>query len=164
MKIRLIFVIAVLLFFVVVGVVLLCLTIGGLIQAIKSNSWPSVDGVVKTCKLEIDSNEGTSYSAKIAYEYSVNDKKFIGNKIATGSYSSIFESFVREEMKKYPIGKNVKVYYSPDDSSVALLEPGIHFGNWEALFLAFLMFVLPSIVFLRLIKQLQNKDFIRKYF
>lgn len=164
MRIRLVFVLAGFLFFVVLGVVVLFFVIRGMIEAIESNSWPSVGGVVKTCELAVDSSEGTHYSAKIAYEYSVNDKPFVGNRIASGGDSSMFESSAREEMKRYPKGKNVKVYYSPDDPSVALLEPGVRFGDWIGVLLAPLMFLIPTIVFWKFTKQLRDKDYIQTYF
>jgi uncharacterized protein DUF3592 len=47
----------------------------------------------------------------------------------------------------YPIGKNVKVFYNPQDLKVAVLEPGVSMSSY--LFLGFgILFTLMGLFFL----------------
>ena len=116
---------------------LLSLMIGGVIFAagiyfsdiprmIASPGWPTTEGTIASNRLmgvrfeEYDGDFYTQYDAYIRYQYSVNGITYDSlsiNSIETHGYPSSFAS-------RYPVGKDVVVYYNPKDPSEAVLEPG----------------------------------------
>jgi hypothetical protein len=117
------------------------------IKAAQSCSWPSTDGVIKTSRELCGGRRGNSYSAEITYEYFVNENRFTGNKkqiIEVGGIRSGAEAY----LEKYPVGKNVKVYYSPADSTNSVLEPGLHLSCLFLPFIGCTLIAIPSIIYL----------------
>ena len=123
-----------------------CIFIFGLyllFQAEKSNSWPSAPGIIKTSDVD-DSESGCK--AKVTFEYMLNNKIFTGNKIRTVELYCSNPSYAQEDLKHYPAGAKVKVYFSPTDPADCILEPGIHPSNWFFPLLGCGFIVGPSIM------------------
>ena len=89
-------------------------------------SYASTAGTILESKVETKSNShGTSYAAKVSYEYQVAGQKFRADRI---SYSTRFTAGRRaaaDTVRRYAAGKQMKVYYSPKQPAAAVLEPGI---------------------------------------
>lgn len=107
------------------GVICIALGFYELVRARKSRRWRAVDGNI------IDSqvvNRGSSFlptwEAKVSYRYSVGSVQYQGSRI---SLTRVGDGDVRwlaaDQAKKYPPGRKVKVYVSPEDPSMAVLEP-----------------------------------------
>jgi hypothetical protein len=74
------------------------------------------------------------YTAKIGYEYQVDDKKYSSDRISFGgAYSSNSRSEHEEIAIQYPRNSRVKVFYKPDDPTTAVLEPGTTGSSYVAL-------------------------------
>ncbi len=58
-------------------------------------------------------------------------------------------SYANGILYRYPVGKKVSVYYSPDDATDAVLETGVHGGTWIC-FGVGTAFVLFGILFLQI--------------
>jgi len=108
-----------------------------------ARSWPTVDGVVTDSKVEstYSTRKGksrTRYYAKVTYEYKVNEKKFISNRVnlvegeKTGSgkrgvstrlgLHSTSRTSANNVIRRYPRGSTVKVFYNPAAPADAALE------------------------------------------
>lgn len=95
-------------------------------NAKESVEWPTVKGVVTESKVSSHSGDGsTTYSANIIYRYSVNNTLIHSERVWFGdNYSTSNRSMFTKIVQKYPVGKEVTVYYKPDDEFISVLEPG----------------------------------------
>ncbi|GMT48973.1 MAG: hypothetical protein IEMM0008_0512 [bacterium] len=125
----------------------------------ESVSWPFIDGVItssKVTKHTSSSGGGSSriggggsirhrtitYKADIHYKYTINGKEYTNDKKAFGSSNgSSKEAHAIAIVKRYPKGKNVKVYYKPDDPGTAVLEPGFEWKTYLFILIGIMMFV-----------------------
>ena len=90
-----------------------------------SESWPTVQGKVIKSELESHRNKkSTTYGALVIYKYEAGGEDYEGDEIWFGQYSSSNRSEMQKLVKEYPVGKDVTVYYSPDDPAQAVLQPG----------------------------------------
>ena len=67
----------------------------------------------------------TYYQAKVSYKFDVAGKSFWGSRISYGDQESTSSSHADALEKKYNPGKEVTVYYMPDNPKESLLEPGM---------------------------------------
>jgi len=74
----------------------------------------------------------TTYKANITYNYKVEGIDYTGDKVNFGDYSSSNSSHASAVLSRYPPGKAVKVYYSPKQPKLAVLETG---STWSTYFL-----------------------------
>jgi len=95
-------------------------------NAKNSVDWPTVQGEVTKSKVGSHTSEdSTTYSADVTYRYLVNETEIHCDRIWFGdNYSTSDRTMFEKIVKKYPVGKEVKVYYNPDDEFIAVLEPG----------------------------------------
>jgi len=102
---------------------------------IASQSWPSVAGTITKSEEEVD--DDMTYDA-IAYVFIVNDRQYTGERVSFG--------FSSHALERYPVGRTVQVYYSPENPTVSVLEPG--FGiNTKTATVAILLLVLVIALF-----------------
>src|SRR5438045_3343925 len=110
----------------VAGVVTLAL----FYQRVESKHWPSVTGVVTTSALKLDFHKpphAPYYRPFVSYSYNVGGIPR-GNTRITFALDGT-PRFRKEEgfawlNQKYPVGKQVPVFYDPADPDRAVLEPG----------------------------------------
>lgn len=117
-------------------------------NAMESKDWPSTDGwiTISDVSKNYDSeDDGFTYGAKVMYSYTVNGMTYLGGTVAFGDYSSSDQTHASDIVSRYPIGKNVKVYYDPKDPKTSVLEPGT---GWSSLvgFMAGIGFVVIGVV------------------
>lgn len=113
--------------------------------AIRSASWPSVEGVITVSELiqrvEISRDRETTIdSVDIDYAYAVNGARYVGHTVWFGEYYS--GKSVRRILGSYPAGRTVAVYYDPVDPTTAVLEPGIRLSSFVFFGLGFLFIVI----------------------
>ena len=118
--------------FVNIGLIVMAFGITSLLEAEASKNWPSTNAIIQSSEMERHhgSDSGTTYSAEVTYEYSVEGDKITGNKIKFGKVSSSDSSDATRYVNKYSEGKKVKAYYNTDDPYDSVLEPGIHGSTW----------------------------------
>ena len=99
-----------------------------LVRAIKSRWWPHVEGVVIASSIVKDPRTVTNMQptrfallAAIRYDYSVNGLPRTGDQVRFVNQGT---SDVKALVARYPVGKAVKVFYSPSDANISVLEPG----------------------------------------
>jgi len=94
---------------------------------IVSPGWPTTTGSIISRRYvgqkykEYDGDYYTNIDGYIRYQYSVDDEQYTSNGV--NSVDTPF--YPHDIVVHYPEGKDVIVYYNPNDPSEAVLEPGI---------------------------------------
>ena len=87
-----------------------------------SNDWPSAPGVISVSR--VVNTVGSKFKADVSYQYAVGGRNFSGTRIrfadTTGSRRNAQENLI----KPYPVGREVEVFYDPQNPRDAVLEPG----------------------------------------
>ena len=120
----------------------------------KSVNWPRVIGTILNSKVVKERSGGRrgrghtySYYPDISYSYIVDKKQFQSSQIHVGGKLGTSSKYAHQYIKKYPVGKGVVVYYSTQDESNAVLEPGVHRLHYIPLAFGILFISLGVFVF-----------------
>ena len=119
----------------------------GLCRMIKSKNWHWQIGEIIDAKIKFkeDSEEGFTFVMEKTYKYTVNENEFTSSQSLAsdsiyskefksiedfpekrGDYSTKFGYQDLERESKNAIGKQVTVYFDPNNPKIACLEPGIN--------------------------------------
>ena len=114
--------------FILIGVGALGGGVWTLIRSLRCEHWPTTEGVIEQAELKYHSSDhgSGSYSASITYDYQVAGVHYPGTRLAFGEMSSS-SGYAQGILDRFPVGKKVRVYYSPDVPQLAVLETG-----WQA--------------------------------
>ena len=142
--------------FLLVGLVVLYLGSSNLFLGHASSSWPSAPGTIERSGLKArksSTNSRTTYAADVGYGFAVKGVVFAGNRVdfgSIGSYGSSDPSSAEDILTAYPPGRDVRVYYDPENPEESVLEPGITFYSCLAPLAgsAFLLVGLLTAIFL----------------
>jgi hypothetical protein len=139
-------------FFILIGAVALGVGVWNLYRSLDCEHWPATEGVVDRAEMKYQSNNkgGGSYSADVSYHYEVSGTNYSGKRLAFGTMSSS-ASYAQAILARYPAGKKISVYYSPNDPELAVLETGIHGGTWIC-FGVGTVFILFGAMFLKIFR------------
>ena len=105
----------------------------------QASRWPSVPGRIVasgTAGREVSRGAADSSDtevrtfALIEYEYTVANRKYRGSRVGIGENMGNFE--VAETIARYPVGKQVTVYYNPNKREQAVLERDLPSWIWKA--------------------------------
>ncbi len=109
-----------------VGLLVIAVTVQ--LRARRSMRWLSTTGRVSSATVDVRVDGGangrsTLYCPMIAYEYQVEGRDYLQNRLLIGApVSSNFRSRAQKWVDRYPEGSAVTVYYNPADPSEAVLE------------------------------------------
>jgi hypothetical protein len=108
--------------------------------ALQSVEWPQVPGVVLSSEIESTRQKGKlKYWAAVSYEFEVKGEKYSGSTISFDSHRSSQRHDFEKVIAKYPVGKEVPVYYDANKPENNVLQPGITFGTRVPQFLGFVL-------------------------
>jgi hypothetical protein len=99
-------------------------------------SWPSVWGTITGSQMEVsettesDGTRSRSYTAHVAYKYSVGGRSFDGKQVTPGG-----------SVERYPAGARVKVFYEPANPGYGVLRAGVQYPVVGLLFFFAAMFI-----------------------
>ncbi len=97
-------------------------------EASASKSWPTTQGIITRSEVrqqkQPSGGGSSSFIAEVSYEYKVDSLSYRNDRISRMDFGTSNRSSVREKKKKYPLGKEVVVFYNPANPLDALLEPG----------------------------------------
>lgn len=105
----------------------------------RASRWPGVPGRVVESQSEMrevkvgssDSNDTEMRNfAKVVYEYKIATHTHRCDRVSIGENLGNFE--VAETLAKYPVGKDVTVYYNPNKRDEAVLERDVPAMLWKA--------------------------------
>jgi hypothetical protein len=103
-------------------------------QAKKSESWPLATARVVASRPEKGCGKSKSYHPHIEYTYSPDGGQLSGTRIRFGRTPCGSESYAKEFVAKYPVGKIVRVGVNPSNAFEAVLLPGeIELAHWGTL-------------------------------
>lgn len=101
---------------------------------IDSTQWQTTTGTILDGRIydRYISRVGTRYYYQIHYRYTVRDQAFESSQVTFTERGSVNPAFAEGYLSKYPVGKEIVVYYLPNDPAFAVLEPdqrGHYFGQ-----------------------------------
>lgn len=97
-------------------------------ELIQSNNWLATKGRIVAAKLDF-SVKPFCYDPKVTYEYSINGISYSSSNIYIGPYLWCSLKKAHSVLNRYLVGKEVKVFYNPDNPSTAVLERHTFFCN-----------------------------------
>lgn len=104
--------------FLVVGVVLLGFWYRGRNRAKLAMTWPQVPGrIIESTVVGDKDFDGGDNKARVLYSYVVNGVSLQSKSVGAGVFSS-----PAGIVKRYPVGKQVQVYYDPENPRSVVLE------------------------------------------
>lgn len=125
----------------------LCL-IGGsiriILRAIASHRWPTVQGKVIASRLEV-TDSGGDYPVElfcplIEYRYTADGVSRTSRNVGLAAINPGGKARAEAVLRRYKVGKGVRVHVSPADPDTAILEPGVRWPQLGKL-LAGLLFL-----------------------
>ena len=118
--------------FILAGAVALYFGLQNLIRSGQSTDWPTTKGIVKQSTVDYSrSSDGPgTYKANVQYYFIVDGTDYVGDEVAYGDFGSSDSSRAHRISNKYPEGKEVTVYYLPEDPYECVLEPGMKAQAW----------------------------------
>lgn len=137
--------------FTFVGVIFLALGGYEFWQGLKTKDWPAAPGTILESEIESKSSTSrssrrgsrrdTDYRVKLRYSFEVAGQKLEGTRLQYGDKSHDERSTAMQEKSRYPVGKEVQVYYDPTNPISSVLVKGIG-TSWRAIVLGLLALVL----------------------
>ena len=158
-------------------VIMIGLLLSDLPKMLESLGWPTTGGTILSHKLsrvkfkEFNGDFYTITVVYIRYGYAVNGISRESSALNSLSINSIvIPSYPPSYANRYPVGKNVLVYYNPKNPAEAVLEPGLvdiskAFGGYSSLFLVVgVFFVIIGIWDIRKVRdKIYVKELMEKY-
>ena len=104
-------------------------------KGMQSENWDKGTARVTSSEIEKTENRSkdaqgftrtsTSFSVRVQYTYTVEGSSYEGNTIGFGTMSHNEKSDAQEELKSYPKGKTIVVYYDPENPGDSVLKKGV---------------------------------------
>jgi hypothetical protein len=142
--------------FIITGALLLYFGVKGLLMAIESTGWPQTNATVISSSVKryiSSSSRGrTQHQAEIQYEFFVQKSRYNGTLRHTAPNAGESMRLV----ERYPKGKQITVYYMPDNPAENLLEPGLKLKTW-VMPAGGLIFLVPGILMAIFLPRLMKK-------
>ena len=95
-------------------------------QSKKVKTWPKTRAKI-TCS-ELPGSQFEAFSPKIEFCYHIDNQEYQQQQDFQGA--SLSREFCQQYVTKYPVGKEVEVFYNPAKPTQASLEPGVEKGDW----------------------------------
>ncbi len=122
--------------FMMFGMIALFFGVRSAAEGLAARNWPTAQGRMLQARV---TEFRTAKNIRIArlcldldYLYMVGDKIYEGHRLNSGWRCFGSQEHVREILARYPSGKELKVYYNPDNPALSMLEPGL---DWTVFFL-----------------------------
>ena len=118
-------------------------------KGIQSENWDKGTATITSSEIEKTESRSkdaqgftqtsTSYSVRVTYAYTVEGNNYEGNTVGFGTMSHNERTDAQEELKSYPQGKSIDVYYDPENPSDSVLKKGVF---WPMYILIAIMLVI----------------------
>ena len=134
--------------FVLLGLGLIAIGLRSIYFRLASKSWPTVIGRIMASEMGRHSDKhGTVYTADIQYDYTVNEKLYSGNLISFGHADTSNSDDARSDLNEYPVNKEVKIYYDPDNPHRSVLQPGVGNGGFVVILFGFGFMLIATLAY-----------------
>lgn len=107
---------------------LLALVVFGARQALEmgdARKWPSTTGVISSSHITHStdtSRHRDEYEVRVTYSYVVEGVQYQGDRLEIRPTKTSSERFAERELADYPVGKQVPVYYNPQEPERSVLK------------------------------------------
>jgi len=137
-------------FIVVAAVLIIIFGIRYYILATTCSDWSEGTGEIIESKVARTFSEKPEhrYISKVKYKYVVNGKSYIGKRITFQREHIYSQHSVDFIIDKYPVGKIVKVYYSPNNPRNVVLERGYSKKVYFAPIFGVVLLLLATVLYL----------------
>lgn len=121
------------------GAIFFSIGLWQLYEGWKTHNWPTTQGTITSSQIkevtrrDADGDTYTNYRPSISYSYQVADQNYEGHRLHLGATSHNDRSAVQQQLKQYPVGRTLDVYYNPNNPNQAVLTPGVGGGIWIAI-------------------------------
>lgn len=100
-----------------------------IIRASGSNRWPTIEGKVALSKIEVTDTGGDYphdvFAPIIEYKYTIDGVSKTSRRLAMADINPSGKASAEAVLKRYKVGSAVRVYLSPQDHEMTILEPGV---------------------------------------
>ena len=151
---------------IVFGLVFFVAVFDDFFDSLKSISWPAVSG--KIIESSVKQRKHTtsmsghstvySYDVTATFQYRVNGNLYESNNIRFGGYTAKNPRLLDGTLSNYKAEKVVDVYYSPDNPSNSVLEPGFNKSIAFAIFAGCLFIILGILFYVYMPKLFKTKE------
>jgi hypothetical protein len=103
-----------------------------------SLNWPAVPATVVSSEVKATERVGekkrvyTTYSANIAFRFTLNGKEFNSNMVMVDQPPKTFATDAQALVQKYPAGSSAMAHYNPQNPTEAVLETGVARSTYVA--------------------------------
>jgi hypothetical protein len=116
-------------------------------MGLSSGSWPSTTGRIVNLNLSTPwwEEESVGYHLRAEYTYTVESEAYRSYRVSFG-HRSYFSK--KNASDQFPLGKEVEVYYDPENPANAVLEPGMKnlFSDWALIFVILALTIVALLV------------------
>jgi len=90
-----------------------------------SMEWPQTKGIIESSKIVRMDDKHIKYQIEMNYRYEVKGESYKNGRISLNSYPTRSARTNADIVNPYPVGKEVTVYYNPENPVISVLRPGI---------------------------------------
>ena len=110
--------------------------------------WPSVTGIVNISRIGHRVGKGnTSDFPVIEFTYKVDGEEYTNQSISPGSATND-NIYIREMLKRFPVGAEVPVYYDPSAPGISYLTKSSPFERYILKYIIAINLLMPIVVML----------------
>jgi hypothetical protein len=120
-------------------------------KGIQSENWDKGTATITSSEIEKTESRSkdaqgftqtsTSYSVRVTYAYTVEGNNYEGNTVGFGTMSHNERTDAQEELKSYPQGKSIDVYYDPENPSDSVLKKGVFWPMYIVIVVMVIMLI-----------------------
>ena len=120
-------------------------------RGIQSENWDKGTAMITSSEIEkkesrSNDDQGftqtsTSFCVRVKYSYNVEGSNYEGNSVGFGTMSHNEISDAQKELKSYPIGKTIDVYYDPENPSDSVLNKGVFWPMYIVIVVMVIMLI-----------------------
>ncbi len=147
--------------FLMLGLWCLALGTSKAIEGLRAQSWPKAQGRIISSRIHSLETQQKIRIARLCFDvdylYLVGDEVYEGTRVNVGWRCFGSEKRIKDLARKYPSGKEVEVFYNPNNPSVSLLEAGL---DWSIFLLWGVGLVTISVVW-PLFKKTRRQGYLR---
>ncbi|MFB9991845.1 DUF3592 domain-containing protein [Deinococcus oregonensis] len=114
-------------------------------RSVRAATWPTTPGTVTRTWLEPSSGGGGRkriWTPHVAYTYTVGSVTYNGERLTYGTRGNSDYGQQQRALKRYPVGRAVRVYYAPGSPQESVLESGLRGIPWMTFVVAALILTL----------------------
>ena len=163
--------------FLVIGTPIALFGLYFLLLGDQSRAWPSVVGVVESSAVRLDhdihrrlqsggaaARSRRKHVVEIAYRYEVDGQLYRSTRYSFGSGDTVARARNKEKAhliarQRFPVGKEIRVFYDPEEPKQSVLAGGLNWGTFVPLVLG-LFFALAGASIVALAVRQRSETFV----